>query len=441
MINKNSYQPDQTGQDMINLMTDLYPICRSITGDGVRETLTIIKQHIPIEIVEVSSGTKTFDWTVPREWNIKDAYIKNAKGEKIVDFKDNNLHILNYSIPIHKKIKLDELKKHLYSIPEKPEWIPYRTTYYENNWGFCITHNQYQRLPDEEFEVFIDSSLENGSLTFGELYIEGASKDEFLLSCHICHPSLCNDNLSGIVMNTFLAKYLCDRALRYSYRFLFIPGTIGSITWLSLNKNSCFKVKHGLVVNCVGDAGKFIYKRTRQGNFEIDHAVINILKNSNYDSEIIDFFPYGYDERQFCSPGFNLPVGCLSRSTHGCYPEYHTSADNFDVVKSLNLSDSFSVFLSVIDLIENNHWYTRKNPYCEPQLGKRGLYDKIGARSGSKENQLAMLWVLNLADGNHSLLDISEKSGFDFTLLKDIAEILRENNLIDLSHPIPESNA
>jgi len=430
MVPDFSIDLDSIGPEMIRLMTDLYPICRSITGNGVRETLNILKQYVPLTITEVPSGTPVYDWTVPKEWNIKDAYIKNAKGEKIVDFKQNNLHILNYSTPINQKMTLNQLKEHLFTIPDKSGWVPYRTTYYDENWGFCISHDQYQQLPDEEYRVFIDSTLDEGSLTFGELLIKGESTDEFLLSCHICHPSLCNDNLSGIALNTFLARHLIGRPLKYSYRFLFIPGTIGSITWLSLNKTNCSKIKHGLVVNCVGDSGKFIYKRTRQHLAEIDRAAIYCLKNSGLEFEVIDFFPYGYDERQFCSPGFNLPVGCLSRSTHGSYPEYHTSADNFDIITPSNLTESFLVYHTVIDLVENNKKYRRTNPFCEPQLGKRGLYDKIGARSNSKQNQLAMLWILNLADGDHSLLDMAERSGLDFSILKDIALLLKKNGLV-----------
>ncbi len=416
---------------MIQLITDLYPICRSITGNGIRETLNIIGKIIPIEIFEVPTGTKVFDWTIPKEWNIRDAYIKNSKGEKIVDFQKNNLHVLNYSIPVEKKVTREELTRHLYTIPEKPRWIPYRTTYYDENWGFCMAHEQYQSLNEEMYEVFIDSSLEEGSLTFGEMLIKGESEKEFLLSCHICHPSLCNDNLSGIALSSYLAEHISHLSLRYSYRFLFIPGTIGSICWLSLNKEHCSNIKYGLIVNCVGDAGKFIYKRSRQADAEIDRAVVHVLENCEYDHEIIDFFPYGYDERQFCSPGFNLPVGCLSRSTHGRYPEYHTSADNFSIVKPSFLSESFSVYLDVIDIIENNQTYVRTDPFCEPQLGTRGLYDKIGARSSSQKDQLAMLWVLNLADGNHSLLNMSERSGIDFSTLREISDILVEHHLLE----------
>ena len=302
---------------MYQLVSELYPICRSITGNGVRETLTKIKTVIPLEVKEVPSGTQVFDWKVPKEWNIEDAWVKNSKGNKIIDFKKSNLHVLNYSVPIRKKADLNELKEHLFTIPDHPDWIPYRTSYYQENWGFCISHNQFAGLKDESYDVLIDSSLTDGALTFGEFYLKGASSDEVLISTHICHPSLCNDNLSGIALSAILGEHLSKVSLKYSYRFLFIPGTIGSITWLSLNKKSASKIKHGLVVACVGDSGNFTYKKTRIGSAEIDKVVTYALKNSAKDFNVIDFFPYGYDERQYCSPGFNLPVGCLMRTPHG----------------------------------------------------------------------------------------------------------------------------
>ncbi len=420
----------EVGKEMYQLMSNLYPFCRSITGNGVRATLRMIKKHIPLEIHEVPSGTEVFDWTVPKEWNIKDAYIRNSKGEKIIDFKKSNLHVLNYSIPIKKKVTLKELKEHLFTLPEYPNWIPYRTSYYEENWGFCLSHNQFSKLKNEEYEVFIDSSLKEGHLTYGECYLRGEKLDEVLMSCHVCHPSLCNDNLSGIAVSTFIAKLFSQVPHRYSYRFLFIPGTIGSITWLCLNEQNVSKIKHGLVAACLGDSGKFTYKKSRQGNAEIDKAVMNILRSSGKDYKIIDFNPHGYDERQYCSPGFNLPVGCLMRTPHGRYPQYHTSADDLSLVQSKYLADSLSILLSVFDIMESNDFYLNMNPKCEPQLGKRGLYEAIGGSSDSKEKQPALLWILNLSDGNHSLLDISDKSGLDFELIKKMVYILLKHNLI-----------
>lgn len=418
------------GHQMHLCITDLYPINRSITGDGVRQTLRYIQNHIPLTIHEVPSGTPVFDWSVPKEWNIKDAYIKNAKGEKIVDFKESNLHVVGYSAPIQKKVTLEELKTHIFTLPERPNWIPYRTSYYKANWGFCLSYRQLLELQDEEYEVHIDTSLQDGHLTYGECYLPGETSDEVLLSCHICHPSLCNDNLSGIALLMFLAKYLSTRALRYSYRFLFIPGTIGSITWLAVNEPLVFRIKHGLVVACVGDRGKSTYKRSRRGDAEVDRAAAHVLRQSGADYEVIDFSPYGYDERQFCSPGFNLPVGCLMRTPHGRFPEYHTSADNLEFVHSSSLADSFSKSLSVLYVLEHNRTYVNQNPKCEPQLGKRGLYRAIGGQVDEGINELALLWVLNFSDGRHSLLDIADKAGVAFEFIKKAAEALLKYDLL-----------
>lgn len=415
---------------MIRLMTELYPICRSITGEGVRKTLSILQERIPLSIHEVPTGTPVFDWTVPLEWNILDAYIKNAAGERIVDFKKSNLHVMSYSTPVHAKMTLKELKPHLFSLPEHPDWIPYRTSYYKENWGFCISHNQLSALKDEEYEVCIDSTLKEGHLTYGEYFLGGECTDEILISCHVCHPSLCNDNLSGIALATYLANDLKSRPLRYSYRFLFIPATVGSITWLALNQARLSRIKHGLVAVCVGDPGKPVYKKSRRGDAEIDRAAVHVLKASGQDYEVIDFIPYGYDERQYCSPGFDLPVGSLSRTSHGRYPEYHTSADNLDFIRSESLADSFSKYLSIFYILESNERYLNQNPHCEPQLGKRGLYRAIGGQEDGKTKEMALLWVLNLSDGNHTLLDISERSGLSFGHIKSAADVLLEQGLL-----------
>jgi aminopeptidase-like protein len=415
------------GDQMYRLIRELYPFCRSITGNGVRETLRAIRSYIPLRIEEVPTGTKVLDWTIPKEWNIKDAYIKTLAGEKVIDFADSNLHVMGYSVPVSKKISLDELKKHLYTVPERPTWIPFRTSYFKEDWGFCLTHNQLVGLTDAEYQVCIDSSLEPGFLTFGECYLPGEKSDEVLFSCHICHPSLCNDNLSGIALLTILAKFLSQVSLRYSYRFLFIPSTIGSIAWLSQNEHQLWKIKHGLVVAGVGDRGKLTYKRTRAGDAEIDRAVLHILKNSGQDFRVLDFYPYGYDERQFCSPGFNLPVGCFSRTPHGHYPEYHTSADNLDFVRPQYLADTLLQSLAVITVLENNNTYVNQNPKGEPQLGRRGLYR--GYPHGGVDD-LALLWILNMSDGSHDLLDIAERSGMTFANVRKAADALVEGNLL-----------
>jgi aminopeptidase-like protein len=421
---------DNIGLEMHRLITELYPICRSITGNGFRETLQAVRRYIPLEIHEVPTGTQVFDWTVPREWNIRDAYIKNSRGERVVDFQKSNLHVLNYSTPIQAKLSLAELKPHLFSLPEHPDWIPYRTSYYAERWGFCLTHNQLLALKDDVYEVCIDSTLQDGHLTYGEFLLRGQSPDEILISCHACHPSLANDNLSGLALTTFLARHLSRSKPRYSYRFLFIPGTIGSITWLARNESQVAHIKHGLVISCVGDAGRLMYKKSRRGDAEIDRAAAHVLKHSGQEHGILEFTPYGYDERQYCSPGFNLPIGCFMRTPNGHYPEYHTSADNLDFVKPAGLTDSFEKCLAVLAVLEGNRTYLNLNPKCEPQLGKRGLYQTIGGQTDARQFELAMLWVLNLSDGDHSLLDITERSGTEFGIVRKAAEALVQHSLL-----------
>jgi len=442
------------GKEIYELIQELFPICRSITGDGVRQTLKIIQKHIPLKIYEVPTGTKVFDWEVPKEWNILDAYIKNSKGEKIVDFKKSNLHVLNYSIPIHKKISLIELKEHIFTLPEHPDWIPYRTSYYKENWGFCMTHNQFQNLKDEQYEVCIDSSLINGNLTYGEIFLEGERKDEVLLSCYVCHPSMCNDNLSGVALLTHLAKEIIKTKQNLSYRFLFIPETIGAITWLSKNEEKIKNIKHGLVATCLGDSGHMTYKKSRDGNNIIDKIVIDVLNESKEQFDVLDFFPTGSDERQFCSPGFNLPIGSLMRTVYDKFTEYHTSADDLDNVKSKYLENSFEKYLKIVKLLENfqekkvktveKHeeiikneseneiFYTSLNQKCEPQLSKRGMYGVIGGLKNKVDNMMAVLWVLNLSDGTNSVSDITKRSHLDVQDIKNAIIILVKNNLLTI---------
>lgn len=418
------------GNDLYNLVEKLYPICRSITGDGVRETLKILEKHIPLTTHEVPTGTQVFDWTVPKEWNIRDAYIKNGEGERIVDFNSSNLHVMGCSIPVRKTLSLEKLQPHLFSLPEHPEWIPYRTSYHDEQWGFCLTHTQLLELRDEEYEVCIDSSLENGALSYGEYYLKGEIADEVLISCHICHPSLCNDNLSGIAVATFLAKYLATQTRRYSYRFVFLPATIGPITWLCLNEAQVEKIKHGLVLALLGDPGQTTYKKSRQGDVEVDRIVTHVLQHSGNPYTILDFSPYGYDERQYCSPGFNLPVGCLMRTPNGCFPEYHTSADNLEFVLPASLADSWEKCRSVMETLEGNRTYINQNPKCEPQLGRRGLYRAISGQAERGQQEMAILWVLNLSDGKHSLLDIAERAAMPFPFIKAAADALKAHQLL-----------
>lgn len=423
-------ESQDVGRAMIDFIAELYPICRSITGEGVRETLRRIKKHIPLEMHEVSSGTTVFDWTVPLEWNVSDAYIKNAAGVRVVDFKANNLHLMSYSSPVKKKMTLEELTPHLFSLPDHPEWIPYRTSYYQENWGFCLSHKNRELLEPGEYEVVIASTLLAGSLTYGESYLPGDIAEEVLVSCHVCHPSLCNDNLSGIAVAVLLAQAMAARQRRYSYRFLFIPGTIGSITWLARNEDKVARIKHGLVLTGVGDAGKVTYKRSRQGQAEVDRVMTQVLKDSGDPYTIIDFFPYGYDERQYCSPGFDLAVGCFMRTPHGEYPEYHSSADNLDFVKAESLERSFSRCLEAFELLERNRTYLNQNPKCEPQLGRRGLYRAVAGQQERQSKELALLWVLNASDGRHTLLDIAERANLPFRLIHAAAEALVEVELL-----------
>lgn len=435
-------EPEQTqsadlGAAMHQFASELYPICRSITGKGIRETLQRIQTRIPLQTYDVATGTEVFDWTVPKEWNIHDAYIRDANGKRIVDFQRSSLHVVSYSTPVHATMPLSELKKHLHTLPDHPDWIPYRTSYYKEDWGFCLSHRQMLALADEEYEVCIDSTLEDGNLTYGECGLPGRSTDEVLISVHACHPSLANDNLSGIVVATFLAQLLAGTERRYSYRFLFIPGTIGAITWLARNQEAARRIRHGLVLTCVGDAGGFHYKRSRRGDAEIDRIMEYLLRYSDESSEVLEFSPYGYDERQYCSPGFNLPVGCLMRSVWGSFPEYHTSADNLEFIRAEKLAGTLRLCQSVVDALEKNRRYVNQNPYCEPQMGKRNLYRSTGGGS-IDEDIHARLWVLNLSDGGHSLLDIAERSRLPFATIGRAAELLCERGLLAEINP-PDS--
>jgi aminopeptidase-like protein len=405
-------------------MGKLFPICRSITGDGFRRTLDILRGHIPLEIHDVPSGTRVFDWTVPKEWNIRDAYVKDPKGKKIIDFRRSNLHVVSYSVPVRKTLSLEELKKHLHTLPDRPDWIPYRTSYYQEDWGFCLSHRQLLALEEGDYEAVIDSTLRDGSLTYGELYLKGESEEEILISAHACHPSLANDNLSGVGLATMLARGIAASPGHYSYRFLFIPGTIGAITWLSLNEDRAGKIKAGLVLSGVGDRGDLTYKKSRRGDAEIDRAAAHVLEHSGRSCRTLEFHPYGYDERQYCSPGFNLPVGRLSRTPPDEYPEYHTSADDLEFVRPEALEASYETVRSILDVLEGNRVYLNRNPKCEPQLGRRGLYASAG------DDELALLWVLNLSDGGHSLLDIAARARLPFMAVSAAARRLIQAGLL-----------
>ncbi len=429
---------DDLGEHFRATLARLYPICRSITGDGVRETLSILRESIPLEVREVPSGTPVLDWTIPKEWNIRDAYVKNARGERVIDFKKSNLHVVGYSVPVSRHMSLAELRPKLHSLPERPSWIPFRSSFYRDDWGFCLEHERLQALPEGEYEVVIDSTLSDGNLSYGELLVPGATDEEVLLSAHVCHPSLCNDNLTGISVATLFARYLAALARagkpsRYSYRFLFAPVTVGAITWLSRNEHRLARIKHGLVLTLLGDPGQTHFKRSRRGNAAIDRAAQHVLEHSGAPYVIEDFLPYGYDERQFCSPGFDLPVGCLMRTPYQRFPEYHTSADNLDFVRPEKLVDSLAKCLAIFNVLEHDKRYLNLSPKAEPQLGRRGIYRALSDRTGDDgANEMAMLWVLNQSDGQHSLLDIAQRSKLRFDQIKSAADLLQSNGLLAL---------
>ncbi|MEU9605685.1 DUF4910 domain-containing protein [Streptomyces sp. NPDC048057] len=418
------------GEQMHALVERLYPLCRSITGDGVRATLAIVDEYVPLQVHEVPTGTQVLDWTVPKEWNIKDAYVADAAGNRVVDFAASSLHVLGYSVPVSARMPLAELRDHLHTLPDHPTWVPYRTSYYRPEWGFCLAQQTLDALPEGEYEVRIDSTLADGHLTYAEHVVPGQVPDEVIVSCHVCHPSLANDNLAGIAVATYLARELAERKPWYTYRFLFAPGTIGAITWLARNAERIDRVKHGLVLACAGDRGALTYKQSRRGDAEIDRVLRYVLASSERPHRITDFTPYGYDERQFCSPGFDLGVGSLSRTPYAGYPEYHTSADDPGFVTPAAMADTLAVCREACAVLDRNRRYLNLSPCGEPQLGRRGLYDSLGGRSDAKQAQMAMLWVLNLADGEHSLLDVAERSGLPFDTVAGAADALGAAGLI-----------
>jgi aminopeptidase-like protein len=418
------------GALMYALVERLYPVCRSITGNGVRATLDVLAESIPLTVHEVPSGTQVLDWTVPKEWNIREAYVADFEGRRVIDFAASNLHVLGYSVPIRTRMTLAELRGHLHTLPDQPDLVPYRTSYYKEAWGFCLSQHTLDSLSDGEYEVVIDSTLADGSLTYAEHVVDGRVSDEVLVSCHVCHPSLANDNLAAIAVAVELAKRLAEAKPYYTYRFLFAPGTIGAITFLSRNAERVDKIKYGLVLACAGDSGSLTYKRSRRGDAEIDQVTQYVLQSSGRPHKIVDFSPYGYDERQYCSPGFNMGVGCLTRTSYGAYPEYHTSGDNPDFVVPDAMADTLETVWEIFKVLERNRCYLNLSPYGEPQLGSRGLYESLGGRSDAKQAQLAMLWVLNLSDGEQSLLQIAERAGLPFDLISRAANALRDAGLL-----------
>ena len=418
-----------TGPGLHAFASRLYPICRSITGQGVRQSLGLIREHIPLLMRDVPSGTAVYDWEVPLEWNIEDAAVLAPDGERVIDFQKHNLHVVSYSEPFAKTVSLRELERRLHSVPEHPEWIPYRTSYYQRTWGFCLSHGARESLRAGKYRVEIKSSLAPGSLTYGELAIPGRNREEVLFFTHVCHPSLANDNTSGMAVATALAQWIAHAPRRYSYRFVFAPGTIGSLCWLKRNERNLGRVRAGLVLGLLGDPGALTYKASRDGNTVTDAAARYMLSQIDPKSRIIPFSPYGYDERQLCSPGFNLPIGRLTRSPNDGYPQYHSSADDLALIRPEYLEQSLAACKLFVSVLEEDGRYVNRSPKGEPRLGKRGLYGTIGG-SSPREREYAMLWILNQSDGSKSLLDIAQRAGIAFDTVREAAVALEGAGLL-----------
>jgi aminopeptidase-like protein len=423
--------PEATGAALHALVAELYPICRSITGDGVRRSLAILARHLPLVVHEVPTGTQVFDWTIPREWRIRDAFIEAADGRRVLSLADSTLHVVSYSAPVDATMPLHALRQHIHTLPGQPDLIPYRTSYYEERWGFCMAHNALAALPEGPYRARIDAEFLDGALTYGEWFHAGEQEEEVLLSAHACHPSLANDNCSGMAVLALLAARMAGRRTRYSYRFLFAPGTIGAIAWLARNSAQTHRIRHGLVVAGVGDPGAATYKRSRRGDAPIDAVMAHVLRHADAQARLRDFSPYGYDERQFCSPGFDLPVGLLQRSPFGEFPEYHTSADNLDFVQPGQLAASLALIETAIEVLEKDRRLRNTLPFCEPQLGRRGLYGSVGGDANAARRNLAMLWVLNQSDGSRSLFEIAERAALPFATIAAAAESLERAQLLE----------
>lgn len=422
-------------QSAFELMRTMYPVCRSITGAGVRQTLDCVEQWIPLDRSEVESGTRAFDWKVPNEWNIRDAYIADSQGRRLVDFQAHSLHVMSYSTPVRRTLMRVELEPHLHSLPDRPDWIPYRTSYYKEDWGFCLRHSDRLALGPGPFDVVIDAELKPGHLTYAESVVQGTTDLEAFIYTHICHPSLANDNLTGIAVAAALARALRREKPRLTWRLIFGPGTIGSLTWLSRNEARLPKISAGLVIGLLGDAGPLTYKRSRRGSTMIDRVAEHVLDAATAPSKIVDFEPYGYDERQFCSPGFDLPVGRLTRSPNGAYAEYHTSADDLSFVNVDQLAGSIQALAHMIAVADANRCLLNLSPKGEPQLGKRGLYGNVGGtRPGQFEN--ALLWILSQSDGTNDLVAIARRSGIAFDVLEQAADALERSELVRDAGPV-----
>jgi len=422
----------QAGGSMHDLMRKLWPICRSITGDGVRETLAILEEKLPgLAIEEVETGTKCFDWSIPKEWNIQDAYIKNPEGKKVVDFSESNLHVLNYSAPIKKTVSLDELQEHLHSLPDQPDAIPYVTSYYNETWGFCLTENVRSTLKSGDYEVCIDSELKAGSLTYGELILPGKTNQEILLSTYVCHPSMANNELSGPCVTAALAEWLQSNENYYTYRILFIPETIGAICYLSKHLDELKeKVVAGYVITCVGDERAWSFMPSRKSDSLSDKIARHVLKNIAPDYIEYSFLERGSDERQYCAPGIDLPIASIMRSKYVTYPEYHTSLDNLELVTPRGLAQSFGAYQKVIEALENDCIPTA-TVLGEPKMSDRGLRPTIG-KLGSANSGRSMMNILAYADGTHDLIDLAEIIGEPAWEVKELVDTLIECELLTI---------
>jgi aminopeptidase-like protein len=413
---------EHIGQEARALIERLYPFCRSLTGDGVRQTLSALQNIIPLSVHEVPTGTAVYDWVVPDEWNARDAYVRDSKGTRVIDFQKCNLHLVGYSAPIAGRMARSELLKHVFTNPDHPAWIPYKHFYYKRDWGFCVAQQTLELLTEDDYDVRIDTSLEPGHLSYGEFFLAGRRQQEVLISAHTCHPSLCNDNLSGIAVAALLARELAKEPRELSYRFLFVPATLGPLVWLSRNEDKLHNIRHGLVISGVGDSGSPTYMKSRLGHAEIDQAMAHVFAHSDGAGVVQEFSPCGYDQRQYCSPGFNLPVGCFMRTPNGQYPEYHTSADSLDLMSTSSLADSFKKIMSSFSILEANRVYVNLIQKGEPRLGPRGLFQDV--------ERLGLFWTLNFSDGQHSLLDIADKADIPFELIAEGARRLVASGLL-----------
>ena len=422
----------------------LFPLRRCITGEGLRQTLLAIGDRVPLRITEVPTGTRVLDWTIPREWRVRDAYLA-VGGRRVVDWADSPLHLVQYSVPVRDAMPLWALRSHLHTLPDQPHAIPYRTAYYQPTWGFCLAQDRLDALADEigenaEVEVVVDAEMVDGSLTYGEVLVPGDTEGEILLSAHACHPALANDNVSSLVVATALARRLLDGPrLRHSVRVVMAPGTIGAIAWLDRAHAHLDRIRHGLVLANLGDRGGFTYKRTRRGTLQaplaIDRAAEIVARDRGLALDVRPFEPSGYDERQFGSPGFDLPVGRLTRTPHGEYPEYHTSGDDLSLLSGDALAESLDLLLDLVHALDADRTLVNQQPFGEPQLGRRGLYATVGGSAHGPLAQQAVQWVLNLSDGQHSLLDLAERSGLPMAVVSEAADKLLDAGLLAPSGP------